>query len=69
MYLSTYAAPAPSLCDSCRHAGVMGGGSVSIGPTTYRQRYCAVTHPGESGGRAIHTGGYQQCNEYEANNA
>lgn len=53
------AAPAPSLCDICRCAHLMVGGTAGPVRKQYAQRYCARYH------KAIHEGGPQECVGYE----
>jgi len=63
-----YSEPNPSLCDSCIFAYFCEGGSASVGDKHYRQRYCPQPPPGKEGqpwGRAIHSGGYNECNYYK----
>lgn len=52
-----YATPTPSLCDTCKHAGPMGG-SVTTNHKTYQQRYCSKLCIG------IHDRGLQTCDDY-----
>lgn len=59
-----YTKPEPSLCDSCKFAYFMSGGSVSIGSVSndlkmYRQRYCNYPIKGN-----ISISGYQECELY-----
>ena len=53
-----YEKPKPSLCDTCKNAGYIRGGSAGIGAVSYRQRYCSVYHI------AIHQSGRLECEGY-----
>jgi len=56
-----YEKPEPSLCDNCRYAYYLEGGSIGIGTypsKNYRQRYCAKLHI------SIHMEGKQKCEYY-----
>ena len=63
----------PSLCDHCIHAYEVEGGSAGMsgpnGPIDVKQRYCPKPPPNSKNpdieGRAIHFGGYQECEYYE----
>jgi hypothetical protein len=53
-------APEPSLCDKCSHASNLPGGSVTVGMTTYTQRYCNTNRIG------IHMSGFADCDKFSA---
>lgn len=59
-----YHKPKASMCDSCRHAYYLEGGSVSMGSIStgeiknYRQRYCSQRT------LAIHMKGVDSCSVY-----
>lgn len=62
--------PDPSLCDSCKNAiNIIGGSSAITFPDgsgyDCPQRYCSVSHNGDSH-IAIHFKGKQKCDSYEA---
>ena len=59
---SVYTAPTPSLCDSCKFANYIEGGSIGIGSNQYRQRYCSEILVNN---RSIHTVGYLKCNYFK----
>ncbi len=51
--------PEPSLCDGCRFAYHVAGGTSGWGGKTYPQRYCAALTI------AIHGSGKQECERFE----
>ncbi len=74
MFNDMYDKPEASLCDRCKYAYTIEGGSVSIGMDghikTYLQRYCPYPAPGQNkGGRAIHTSGYAECEYFLESNS
>ncbi len=52
--------PVPSLCDTCKFAYRIQGGLISIGGTSFTQRYCATRRDVN-----IHTDGKSECVKYE----
>jgi len=63
--MNSFEKPEPSLCDSCKMAHNVDGGSVGIGTVSgeyksYRQRYCAKKNI------AIHTKGFEECEYYSS---
>lgn len=68
----TFKKPTPSLCDTCKNAYVMMGGTISIGDETYKQRYCSkqgssaqITSNGHTFFQGISFGGYDKCPTFE----